>query len=89
MMTGYYEYGVADYSMPRRADGSPRVTKHRVRVEIIEVGPTRTKVRFLEWHIDGRGPGTITSVKNRNVTIGTRLIVTRPTVEYRRPYKDD
>lgn len=87
MTTGYYEYGVADYSMPRRSNGSPHITKHRVKVEIINVGPTRTKIRFLEHHIDGRGPGTTTNVKNRNV-IHAQYNNPVP-ASYRLPYKDD
>lgn len=84
MNTGYYEYGIADYTMPRRANGQPHITKHRVRVEILNVGPTRTKIRFLEWHIDGRGPGTTANVKNQNVFRKHRNIET-----YRLPFKDD
>lgn len=86
MNTGYYEYGVADYTMPRRANGQPHITKHRVRVEIIDAGPARTKVRFLEYHIDGRGPGTMTSVKSRNVKQNG---INCAPVSCRLPYKDD
>lgn len=87
MNTGYYEYGVADYTMPRRANGQPHITKHRVKVEILDVGPSRTKVRFLEHHIDGRGPGTTTNVKNQNVLHAHNF--NRAPASYRSPYKDD
>lgn len=88
MNTGFYEYGVADYTMPRRANGQPHITKHRIRVEILDVGPTRTKIRFLEYHIDGRGPGTTTSVKSRNVRHEIQTIHIAAAA-YRLPYKDD
>lgn len=85
MTTGYYEYGVADYTMPRRANGQPHITKHRVKVEIIAEGPTRTKIRFLEFHIDGRGPGTTTSVKSRNIIQNN---INRVSASYPIPYKN-
>ena len=88
MNTGYYTYGVADYMMPRRANGLPHIAKHRIKVEIISTGCSRTKIRFLEWHTDGRGPGTTTTVKNRNVSYD-KINVNPAATAYRLPYKDD
>lgn len=87
MNTAYYEYGVVDYTAPRRSGGAPGLRRHRLRVEIISESPTRTKIRFLEFHVDGRGPGTIANVKSRNVhRIGSANL---PAVSYRLPYADD
>ena len=59
METVYYEYGVADYTLPRRPGGGPGIARRRMRVEVVAAGATRTKIRFLEYHADGRGPGTV------------------------------
>lgn len=89
MNTVYYEYGVADLTKPRKINGVPYITKYRIRVEVIDTGQTWTKIRFLEKHRDGRGPGTIASVKNKNV-IYTENKNTNPAPgSYRLPYKDD
>jgi hypothetical protein len=88
MTTGYYMYGVADYSVPRRANGQPHILKHRLRVEVLFRGDAWATVRFLEWHVDGRGPGTVTRVRNRSVRCDDNYI-NPPAVPYRMPYKDD
>lgn len=89
MNTVYYEYGVADLLKPRKRNGVPHLTKYRIRVEVIDVGTTRTKVRFLEKHHDGRGPGTTASVKNKNVIYTEKKFINPASGSYRLPYKDD
>lgn len=88
MKTAYYEYGVADLLKPRKPNGVPHITKYRIKVEVIDIGVSRTKVRFLERHIDGRKAGTITNVKNKNV-IYIDKNNNHVTDTIRLPYKDD
>ena len=90
METVYYEYGVADYTLPRRpggGGGGPGIARRRMRVEVVAAGATRTKIRFLEYHADGRGPGTVANVKSRNVRYES--VQHRPITPYRLPYADD
>lgn len=87
METAYYEYGVVDYTLPRRPGGKPGIARRRMRVEVVAAGATRTKIRFLEYHADGRGPGTVANVKSRNVRYES--VRHRPIIPYRLPYADD
>lgn len=42
-------------------------TDHRIRVEVLETKGSMAKVKFLEFHADGRGPGKVTWVQTKNV----------------------
>lgn len=87
METVHYEYGVTDYTLPRRPGGKPGIARRRMRVEVVAAGATRTKIRFLEYHADGRGPGTVANVKSGNVRYES--VRHRPITPYRLPYADD
>lgn len=67
MNTGVYLYNVADLLKPRGAKGLPHLKSYRMKVEIISVEGTRTRIRFIESHRDGRTSGTVTTVKSKNV----------------------
>lgn len=77
MLTAYYDYGVADYTLPRRPDGRPGIARRKIRVEVISGSAANSRVRFMEFHADGRGPGpgTVATVRTRNLS---RLTDTAP-----------
>jgi len=70
MLTADYTYRVRDYSASYRFGGSPALVSHVVRVEVeayLKNG-SLARVRFLNYHTDGRGPGTVTTVRSRSLS---------------------
>lgn len=74
-----------------------KLTVFKLKVEILEfVGPARARVKFLDYHVDGRGPGAITIVyiKNLNMVppaLAKRVELPKPGSRpdhYRDPYND-
>lgn len=68
-------------------------TTYRLRVELIEpLGENRHRVKFLEYHHDKRGPGTVTTVYNKSLVIPKKaspLPAPGPRPDhYRDPYND-
>ena len=87
MNRGFYYYGMPDFGKQRGPAGHPWITRHGLRVEIIGVRGANLRVRFLEFHLDGRGPGTEATVKAKNVYRDTPHLTTSGEPG-RTPYKD-
>lgn len=78
-------------------------THHSLRVEIVEELAKQYRIKFLAYHEDGRGPGTIARASKDSVTLDADKgdIVAQTTVqpfydsegkpirEIKLPYKDD
>lgn len=64
MILGTYSYSFAVSVYPLI-----QVQRFSLRVEVLQKSGTRLKVRFMQFHADKRGPGTITWVQARNVQI--------------------
>lgn len=71
-------------------------TRHKVRVEVLETLNSQYRVKFLAFHEDGRGPGTITAVNKSNVKLdvapaqGDNITPAHGIDrEIRKPYKED
>ena len=41
------------------------LTVFKLKVEVLEYLDQRVRVKFLDYHVDGRGPGTITVVAKK------------------------
>lgn len=68
------------------------LTVYKLKVEILEDLGQRVRVKFLDYHVDGRGPGTITAVAKKNLNV-VRPASTLPAPgprpdHYRDPYND-
>lgn len=68
-------------------------TTYRLRVEILEeLKGERSRVKFLEYHNDKRGPGTVTTVYNKSLVFpkpATPIPAPGPRPDhYRDPYND-
>lgn len=85
--------------VPAHFEGDKFIAKHykkrSLRVEIIEEGLKRTKIKFCAFHADGRPPGTVSTVTTEKVVSDAWVKDTRDTIdkslgrEIRKPYKDD
>ena len=67
MRTGMYHYTVPDWNAPRNPDGTVKTIPAQMKVEIVAYGHAKTRIRFREYHRDGRPPGTTTWVYLKNV----------------------
>lgn len=100
-MKGTYRYSVRRpaYFGTLLGEWEPeKYTRHTLRVEVLETIGDKLRIKFTDFHEDGRGPGTITTVKATSVTIDAPVKPTKPgnvtpapgiDREIRLPYKDD
>lgn len=67
----------------------PSVTLHNfsMRVEVLATKSGRHKIRFMDFHADGRGPDTVTWVTTAKVKLDTPEAP--PAIDVRLPYADD
>ena len=85
-MFATYVYGVADFRENRTVSGRPYIARHQMRVKVLALNYPRSRVKFMEYHVDGRGPGTIATVKTSNLRLDRGKV---PPIEMRLPCKDE
>lgn len=90
---GTYHYSIFH---PSSYDGGkfklPYYTKHKLRVEITDETDKGYKIKFLAFHEDGRGPGTIARAQKHKVILDEPKEAPReisPDREIKLPYKDN
>ena len=66
--------------------GEAVLTAFTLRVEILEERGERYRVRFMQYHADGRGPNTTSLVLKKNVIADD--VAPREVPPLRLPYKD-
>lgn len=90
---GTYKYTVWHHGTLTAA---PYYTHHTLRVEVLEALPASYRVKYLGYHQNGRGPGHISTVRQKTVTLD--MIPEEPNAytptdgierDIRKPYKDD
>jgi len=86
MEIGTYKYKRASGVYP-----NIKLVEHTLKVEILEVDGARVRVKFLGYHADGRGPGSISKVYAKNVSSPApeKIDAFKHYTEIRKPYKDD
>ena len=80
----------------RRKTGPDWEKVFKLKVEVLEYLDQRVRVKFLDYHVDGRGPGTITVVAKKNLNLVTPALPKRVELpkpgprpgHYRDPYND-
>ena len=80
-MLGTYHYS-------RVVGGS--LDRYTCRVEILEQNAKRVKIKLLQFHVDGRRPGSVMKVKPSNVTpdVSAAPVAAPEAPAIRLPYKD-
>ena len=87
-LPGVYTYRRPEFNQ-RDAYGRPTLKTKSMKVEVLGEKKTQYLIRFLEWHIDGRKPGSTTLVKKTSVKCPDREIPKKGyTPICRLPYKD-
>lgn len=90
MKIGTYVYGI----ITNPGDIDKKYERHLMKVEILEETDTRYRVKFLNFHADGkRGPGATTWVQKKSVKIAQPKTVELPKPgprpdHYKNPYND-
>lgn len=80
LATYRYSYAVARFPVLQ-------LSRFTLRVEVLDEKKNRYKVRFMQFHADGRKPNTVAWVKKSSVELDK--VEPAPTIEIRLPYKDD